>query len=304
MIEEQRRAQGAHIKDAQRHDTELEYAALLKRFGDSSSTARLAAAADLEKFMDDAQPYHPQTVALLVARMDDEDSLAVRDLIQGLLTLVSLLTLVAEISAVCIALQVATGVAFQWWGLPVVALLWGLLWRSNFDVIEKGVSLPGLVTVIFIVAAIREQPQLGAVAAGFVPALPPARRRPVLVPGRQHPGRHADAVSLLLLLVGRSEGWNKHELSSNRVVASFGRGFGAVLSAAVLIAAAACTTARHPPRELRPESPGSCPTRSGAGASCCSSPRWRSPASARGWRSRRPKRTWWPRASAGTGARA
>src|SRR4029450_323854 len=67
--------------------------------------------------------------------------------------LVSLLTLGAELGGVCMALQLATGIARQWWALPVMAAAWVLLWRGSFGLIEQGVSLLGLVTVGFLVAA-------------------------------------------------------------------------------------------------------------------------------------------------------
>jgi Mn2+/Fe2+ NRAMP family transporter len=155
------------------------------------------------------------------------------------MALVSLVTLVAELGGVCIALQLATGIGFQWWVLPVVVLVWALLWLGNFDVIEKGVSLLGLVTVVFVVAAVREQPRLGEMAAGLVPSLPP-----------QDGGRFWFlAVSILGATLtpylfyfyssgAVEEGWDERMLTTNRVVASVGMGFGAVLSGAVLVVAA------------------------------------------------------------------
>src|SRR5689334_4186509 len=37
---------------------------------------------------------------------------------------VCLLVLGAEIGGVCIALELATGISFQWWGLPAAFLIW------------------------------------------------------------------------------------------------------------------------------------------------------------------------------------
>src|SRR5438874_11448279 len=45
---------------------------------------------------------------------------------------VSVLTLGAEVGGVCMALQLATGVGFQWWALPVMLAIWLLLWRGSF----------------------------------------------------------------------------------------------------------------------------------------------------------------------------
>jgi Mn2+/Fe2+ NRAMP family transporter len=52
--------------------------------------------------------------------------------------LVSLLTLGAELGGVCMALQLATGIPFQWWAVPVVVVAWALLWRGSFGLIEQG----------------------------------------------------------------------------------------------------------------------------------------------------------------------
>src|SRR5256885_4254906 len=86
---------------------------------------------------------------------------------------VSMLTLAAELAGVCMALQLATGIGFQWWALPVMLAVWLLLWRGTFGLIEDGVSLLGLVTVAFLIAAVRLHPSAGEVAAGFVPSAAP-----------------------------------------------------------------------------------------------------------------------------------
>jgi len=62
----------------------------------------------------------------------------------------SVFVLAAEIGGVCLALELATGVAFPWWAVPVAFAVWLLLWRATFGVIEEGVALLGLVTVSFI----------------------------------------------------------------------------------------------------------------------------------------------------------
>jgi Mn2+/Fe2+ NRAMP family transporter len=167
------------------------------------------------------------------------------------MALVSLFTLVAELGGVCIALQLATGISLQWWAVPVVVVIWALLWLGNFSLIENGVSSLGLVTVVFIVAAWRQQPRLAELAAGLVPSVPP------------HDGTRFWflAVSILgatltpYLFYFYSSGaveddWDEQKLGTNRFVATFGMGFGAVLSAAVLVVAAGV----FGPRGIRIES--------------------------------------------------
>jgi Mn2+/Fe2+ NRAMP family transporter len=138
-----------------------------------------------------------------------------------------------------VALQLATGIAFQWWALPVVVAAWALLWRGSFGLIEQGVSVLGLVTVSFLVAAIRLHPSLSDVAAGLVPRIPD-----------HDPARYGFlAVSILgasltpYLFYFYSSGaiedrWTRSHLGVNRMVATLGMGLGGVLSAAVLVLAA------------------------------------------------------------------
>ena len=45
------------------------------------------------------------------------------------LGLVSLLVLSAEIGGVCIALELATGIAFPWWAVPVALVIWLIIWK-------------------------------------------------------------------------------------------------------------------------------------------------------------------------------
>jgi Mn2+/Fe2+ NRAMP family transporter len=153
--------------------------------------------------------------------------------------LVSLLTLGAELGGVCMALQLATGIAFQWWAVPVLVVTWSLLWRGSFGLIEQGVSLLGLVTVSFLVAAIRLHPSGPDIAAGLVPRIPD-----------HDPVRYGFlAVSILgasltpYVFYFYSSGaiedrWTRGHLWINRVVATLGMGLGGVLSAAVLVLAA------------------------------------------------------------------
>lgn len=152
------------------------------------------------------------------------------------MALVSVLTLVAELGGVCIALQLATGVGFQWWVLPVVVLAWALLWRGNFDVIEKGVSMLGLVTVVFVVAAFRHRPPLGDVVAGLAPSLPPADSGRFWFLAVSILGATLTPYLFYFYSSGAvEEGWDERMLGTNRIVASVGMAFGALLSGAVLV---------------------------------------------------------------------
>jgi Mn2+/Fe2+ NRAMP family transporter len=153
--------------------------------------------------------------------------------------LVTLMVLAAELGGVCVALELVTGVRFQWWALPVAFVTWLLIWKGTFSLIEKGASLLGLVTLCFIVAALMGQPPWKEVATGMLPTLP------------AHEPAHYwfIAVSILgasitpYLFFFYSSGafedkWDESYLTTNRLVAGLGMSFGTTISMAVLVVAA------------------------------------------------------------------
>ncbi|MFL5548761.1 MAG: NRAMP family divalent metal transporter [Gemmatimonadales bacterium] len=153
--------------------------------------------------------------------------------------LVSFLVLASEIGGVSLALQLVTGIRFQWWA-PVVALaIWLLLWAHNFSLVEKGASLLGLVTLVFLVGAHQLHAPLGQIGSNLLPSLP-----------REEPAKYwFTAVSILgasvspYLFYFYSAGaiedhWDEGYLGVNRVIAGLGMGFGGTIAVAVLACAA------------------------------------------------------------------
>ncbi|HZS45933.1 MAG TPA: divalent metal cation transporter [Blastocatellia bacterium] len=155
------------------------------------------------------------------------------------INLVNFLVLAAEIGGICISLEYITGINFKWWPLPVAFLIWLLLWKGTFGFIENGISFLGLVTVIFIIAAVSLHPSYHDIAAAVIPSLPQ----------RNEPGYWFIAVSILgasitpYLMYFYSSGaiedkWDKSDLGMNKVVAGLGMSFGSIISIAILILAA------------------------------------------------------------------
>ena len=97
----------------------------------------------------------------------------------GLLNLVgsmavTLLTFIAEIGGVALALMLATSVHHLAW-VPLVALLvWLVLWRAKFSVMENVLGLCGLALVVFGVALWQLQPDWGDLTRQLVTADKPA----------------------------------------------------------------------------------------------------------------------------------
>jgi Mn2+/Fe2+ NRAMP family transporter len=155
------------------------------------------------------------------------------------MSMLGLLVLASELGGLSLALQLVTGVSFPWWAPLGAFAAWLLLWKGTFSVIEKGASLFGLITLVFVVAAFRLHPDWTHVAASALPSMP-----------RHEPMRYwFIAVSIMgasiapYLLYFYSAGavedkWTEEDVPVNRVTATLGMSFGGLLSIAVLIVAA------------------------------------------------------------------
>jgi Mn2+/Fe2+ NRAMP family transporter len=76
--------------------------------------------------------------------------------------LVTVLTLGAEIGGVGLALQLATSVDYLLW-VPVIGfVLWVVLWRARFSVLENVFGLTGLALIVFVIAFFRLDADFGA----------------------------------------------------------------------------------------------------------------------------------------------
>jgi Mn2+/Fe2+ NRAMP family transporter len=153
--------------------------------------------------------------------------------------LVSFLVLASEIGGVSLALQLATGIRFQWWAPAVALAVWLLLWAHNFSLVEKGASLLGLVTLVFLVGAHHLHAPLSEIGSNLLPSLP-----------QQDPAKYwFMAVSIIgasvspYLFYFYSAGaiedhWDEGYLGVNRLIAGLGMGFGGTIAVAVLACAA------------------------------------------------------------------
>ncbi len=152
---------------------------------------------------------------------------------------IDFLVLGSEIGGVCIALELVTGISFQWFALPVAFAIWLILWRGTFGLIENGIAGLGLITLSFVFATIKLHPSLTQLGTGLLPSLP-----------------KEDTTHYLYLVVGilgalispylfyfYSSGavedeWDEGHIGTNRAVAGLGMGFGSIVSLSVLIVAA------------------------------------------------------------------
>src|SRR4051794_23625655 len=152
---------------------------------------------------------------------------------------VMLLVLAAEIGGVCIAIEFLSGIKYQWWAIPVGLVTWLIIWKGTFGFIEQGVSLLGLITLCFLVAVWKLQPEWSHVAHGLLPTLPnhePARYWFVAV---SILGASISPYLMFFYSSGAIEDkWDTSYLGANRIIAALGMSFGSLISMAVLIVAA------------------------------------------------------------------
>jgi Mn2+/Fe2+ NRAMP family transporter len=153
--------------------------------------------------------------------------------------LVSFLVLASEIGGVALALQLATGIRFQWWAPAVAIAVWLLLWAHNFGLVEKGASLLGLVTLVFVVAAFKLHTPLDEIGARLVPSLPhhdPAKYWFMAV---SIIGASVSPYLFYFYSAGAIEDhWDESYLGVNRLISGLGMGFGGTIAIAVLAGAA------------------------------------------------------------------
>lgn len=165
-------------------------------------------------------------------------------LIVGLI--VSVLVLSAEIGGVTLALQMASGVRFQLWALPIAFLAWLLLWRGTFGVVEKGAAFLGLVSVVFAIAAAALHPRWTSVGAGLIPTRPTHETARYWYLAVSILGASISPYLYMFYSAGAIEdGWNHEHLAVNRITSFLGNVFGGGLSLMVVVVAALVFLPRH-----------------------------------------------------------
>lgn len=156
------------------------------------------------------------------------------------------LVLSSEIGGVAIGLQMATGIAFRWWAIPIALVGWALLWRGTFSVVEQGTALLGLVSIVFLVGALELHPQWSAVGAGLIPRAPSHDGAKYWYLAVSILGASISPYLYLFYSAGALEDeWTIDYLGVNRVTAGIGNLFGGGLALMVLVCAALVFLPRH-----------------------------------------------------------
>jgi Mn2+/Fe2+ NRAMP family transporter len=160
-------------------------------------------------------------------------------IVSGSVALVVLLVLIAEIGGVALALEMATGIGFPWWVLPVALVGWLLMWKTDFDIIENGSSILGLLTLCFAIAVHRLHPDWSAVTHGVLPSLPSDNKAQYWFLCVSILGASITPYLMYFYSAGAVEDkWDKSYLGINKLVAFAGMAFGGLLAIGVLIVSA------------------------------------------------------------------
>ena len=165
------------------------------------------------------------------------------------------LTYIAEIGGMALALQLATNVNPYLW-MPVAgALVWIVLWRVRFNVLENASGLFGLALIVFAIALWRLQPDWSSLIQGAIhPAVPETEGAPTY---------WYYAIALFGAAMtpyevfffssgGVEEGWDASSVKEMRANVFIGFPLGGVLSVAI----AACAAVVLLPRGIEVDSLG------------------------------------------------
>ncbi|MGA8810596.1 MAG: divalent metal cation transporter [Thermoanaerobaculia bacterium] len=153
--------------------------------------------------------------------------------------IVNVMVIGAEIGGVSLALKFITGIEVRVWAIPVTLLIWLAIWAGTLDFIEDATSILGLVSIGFVVAAVKMHPDYHAALHGLIPSAP------------RHDAAHYWYIAVGILGATISpymfhfygsgaieDEWGEDSLGANRITAVLGMSFGAVMSVAVLVCAA------------------------------------------------------------------
>ena len=155
------------------------------------------------------------------------------------IVIVAFLVLVAELGGIGFALQILTGVGFPLWALPVSLIVWLLMWKGTFGLIENGASLFGLITISFAVAAWKLNPDWSKLGSGMLPSMPGSDKAKYGFLAVSILGASISPYLMYFYSSGAIEDkWDRSYIGMNRIIATFGMTLGGFLSMAVLVVAA------------------------------------------------------------------
>lgn len=153
--------------------------------------------------------------------------------------LLNLLVLAAEIGGVSLALKLITGIPVAVWAIPVGLVLWIIVWLGTLEWIENSTAILGLMTLAFVVAAWKLHPNPHELLRGLIPARAPHDPAHYWFLAVSIAGSTISPYMFHFYSSGAiEEKWDEESLTSNRMTAILGMGFGCFMSIGVLIVGA------------------------------------------------------------------
>jgi len=154
--------------------------------------------------------------------------------------IVNLMTLSAEVGGVAVVLRLLSGLPYRALIVLGVVVLVLVIWALPFEYLERIFGYVGLCLIVFAVAAVKLNPDWGAVARGFVPS---AETGDLLLYCYFAVGLLGAAMTPYEVYFYSSgaveEGWTPSDLRTNKANAIIGYGLGGFLSFALMISAGA-----------------------------------------------------------------
>ena len=150
------------------------------------------------------------------------------------------LLLAADLGGMAIGLSLLTGVRWLYL-IPVAALIvWLMVWRAPYGLIENGPSLLGLVTLSFLVAiVVLGGPPSDLLTTLWKPVFPRTQLSEYLFLVAAILGAVISPYLLFFYSSGaREEEWSRRDLSLNRITAMLGMGFGSITAIALIVLSA------------------------------------------------------------------
>jgi manganese transport protein len=154
---------------------------------------------------------------------------------------INFLTLTAELCGVAVAIQLATSVNYLLW-VPIVGLLvWLVVWKMPFNVMENAFGFLGLFLLVFVIALWKLAPDWGNLFS--------AATHPTVPSGEGHPTWIYYAIALFGAAMtpyevffyssgAIEERWGRKDLITNRMNVFIGFPLGGLLSLAIMACAA------------------------------------------------------------------
>jgi len=153
---------------------------------------------------------------------------------------INFLTVTAEIAGIALALELASSVNYLLW-IPLTAfLVWLVIWRVKFSLLENVFGLMGLALIVTVVAVWKIHPHWSALAHQAIPTHKPSTE--------SWPTYFYFAIALLGAAMtpyevfffssgAVEEGWTKTDLMVNRMNVYIGFPLGGILSLAIMASA-------------------------------------------------------------------